>query len=100
MMDDGALQATTVQVAQTTQQLAMAFVRDGNSEGVIRQCLSDLGVRGVEFHDGGVNAAIVELSRRTSPRLLIVDISGVGDPVRRINELADVCGPGTAPVVI
>lgn len=101
MMDDVPFRASGVQlVPSAVQPAAMVFVRDRNSEGVVRQCLSDLGVPGVEFHDGGVNAAITELSRRSSPRLLIIDISGVENPVARINELADVCGPGTAPVII
>ncbi len=101
MMDEAPLRATGTQVVPTAAlQTAMVFVRDRNSEGVIRQCLSDLGVLAAEFHEGGVNAAINELSRRSSPRLLIVDISGIANPVARINELADVCGPGTAPVVV
>ena len=101
MMDDVPLGATGTQVVPTAAlPTAMVFVRDRNSEGVIRQCLSDLGVPGAEYREGGVNTAINELSRRTSPRLLIVDISGVENPVARINELADVCGPGTAPVVV
>lgn len=101
MMDDTPLRPSSVQIVPAAaQQVAMVFVRDRNSEGVIRQCLTDLGVPATEFFDGGVNAAISELARRASPRLLIVDISGADDPIARINELADVCGPGTAPVVI
>jgi len=80
---------------------AMIFARDRESEGVIRQCLSDLNVADVEFFSGsGITEAIATLKRRSSPRLLIVDVSGANDPVSRIAELADVCEPGVGVVVI
>lgn len=80
--------------------LAMAFAEDRDSEGVIRQALNDLGVPSPHFGQGGIKGAIVELGRRPSPRLLIVDISSADEPTRRIAELADVCEPGTGVVVI
>ncbi len=79
---------------------AMVFVRDRDSEGVIRQCLIDLAVAQVEYKNGGVNDAIAALATRPSPRLLIVDVNGVDDPVARIHELANVCDPTTGVVVI
>ena len=79
---------------------AMVFVADRESEGVIRQCLSDIGILNVEFTSGTINAAILELAKRTSPRLLVVDISGVNDPAAQVNRLAEVCEPGTGVIVI
>ncbi len=79
---------------------AMVFVRDRDSEGVIRQCLSDLGVKNTTFANGGVDAAISELKEQPSPLLLIVDIHDMEDPVARIRDLANVCEPGTGVVVI
>jgi pilus assembly protein CpaE len=78
----------------------MVFVRDQSSEGVIRQCLSDLVVPTVEFTNGTVEAAIPVLKERSSPRLLIVDIQDVEDPAARIRDLANVCDPGTGVIVI
>lgn len=80
--------------------LAMAFSDDRDSEGVIRQALSDLGIPSPYFGQGGIRGAISELGKRPSPRLLIVDISEVDEPARRIAELADVCEPGTGVIVI
>lgn len=80
--------------------LAMAFAEDRDSEGVIRQALSDLGIPSPHFGQGGIAGAISELGRRASPRLLIVDISTADEPARRIAELADVCEPGTGVIVI
>lgn len=79
---------------------ALVFVQDRDSEGIIRQCLSDLAVVTSEFKNGDVDNAIAELTSRPSPRLLIVDVQGIEDPVGRIRELANVCDPSTAVVVI
>jgi len=79
---------------------AIVFVKDHDSEGVIRQCLSDLAVVATEFKKGGILEAIADLATRPSPHLLIVDISGIDDPVGPIRELANVCDPTTGVVVI
>ncbi len=101
MTNDGAIRSSDAPIVPpAAPQLAMVYVRDRNSEGVIRQCLADLGIANAEFSDGGVLTAYSELSRRASPRLLIVDVTGVDDPVARINQVAEVCGPGTGAVVI
>ncbi|HXJ00514.1 MAG TPA: AAA family ATPase [Micropepsaceae bacterium] len=79
---------------------AMVFVRDRDSEGVIRQSLSDLGIADAQYTNGDIDTAIATLAQRSSPRLLIVDISGVHDPSARINALAEVCEPGVGVVVV
>lgn len=84
----------------TVAQTALVFVQDRDSEGVIRQCLSDLGVRSPEIRNGGIDAAAAELKTRSSPRLLIVDVDGIEDAVARVRDLADVCEPETGVIVI
>lgn len=79
---------------------AMVFTRDRDSEGVIRKCLIDLSVANSEFVNGNIGTAVAQLTRRRSPRLLVVDISGSTDPVAEINGLADVCEPGTGVIAI
>jgi pilus assembly protein CpaE len=86
--------------ATATRAAAMVFVRDRDSEGVIRQSLGDLGVANAEFISGGIETAISALSQRASPRLLVTDVSGVSDPIARINALEEVCEPGVGVVVI
>ncbi len=80
--------------------LVMVFVEDRDLEGVVHQVLNDLGVQSSSFGQNGIVGAVSELQRRASPRLLVVDISKVDDPVRQISELADVCEPGTGVIVI
>ncbi len=79
---------------------ALVFVRDRDSEGLIRQCLSDLGIVSAEFINGEIQESIAALGKRASPRLLITDISGVDDPISRVSALADVCEPGVGVVAI
>jgi pilus assembly protein CpaE len=79
---------------------AQVFVNDPDSEGIIRQSLSELGVIDAQFTQGTVVTAIAALAQRPSSRLLIVDLSGVDDPVARINELANVCEPNTGVIAI
>jgi pilus assembly protein CpaE len=81
---------------------ALVFVTDANSEGTIRQALGDIGVANeqVEFVSGNVLTATDALARRPSPRLLVVDISGIEQPESRLSELARVCEPSTAVLVV
>jgi pilus assembly protein CpaE len=78
----------------------MVFVRDRDSQGAIRQSLSNLNITNAEFVSGGIDAAIAELAHRASPRLVVTDISGIAEPLNRIRALAEVCEPGVGVVVI
>ena len=80
--------------------VAMTFVRDRDAEGVVRLSLSDLGIQEAMFGNGGIAAAITELSNRTSPRLLVVDIAGLDEPEKQVRELIEVCDSGTGIVAI
>ena len=84
----------------TVEQTALVFVQDRDSQGVIRQCLSDLAVPSPEIRNGGIKEAVAELKTRSSPRLLIVDIQGADDAVARVRDLADVCEPETGVIIV
>ena len=99
MMDIGTPAAGAVSLGMVAQ-TAMVYVRDRDSEGVIRQCLSDLAVPSPEIRNGGIKEAIAELKTRSSPRLLIVDLQGTDDAVSLVRDLADVCEPETGVIVI
>jgi pilus assembly protein CpaE len=85
---------------RTTAPSVQAFIQDRDSEGVIRQSLSSLGVADAELITGDIETAISTLAQAPSPKLLIVDVSGIADPISRISALADVCEPNTGVVVI
>ena len=77
-----------------------SFLRDPESEEVVRHALDQLGVHDVGFSTGDVEKAIGVLAQDASPKLLIVDVSGFEDPIHQINKLAEVCEHGTAVIVI
>lgn len=79
---------------------AQIFVRDPDSVSILRHALDSLGIGGAEFITGDVEDAIARLADQASPKLLVIDVEGVNDPVISINELADVCEPNTAVVAI
>ncbi len=99
-MNDGAVRAARSATAQSAAPAALAFARDRDSEAILRQCFNDLGLPNGVVMSGDVHAAIEELAHNTSPRLLIVDISGIADPIDALRHLADVCDPNTGVLVI
>ncbi|HTO82016.1 MAG TPA: P-loop NTPase [Methylomirabilota bacterium] len=79
---------------------ALAFVRDRDSEAVLRACFAAAGFERAAFVSGSIETAIAQLPKRGSPRLLVVDIGGVDDPLHRLGDLAAVSDPSTEVIVI
>jgi pilus assembly protein CpaE len=79
---------------------AIAYLLDADSEGVVNRCFTDLGFIDREVLHGSIDTAIEQLPRRSWPRFLIVDISGISDPLPRINRLAEVCSLETEVIVV
>jgi pilus assembly protein CpaE len=77
-----------------------AFISDQSAETVVRQAIGDLGVEDFSIAAGNVATATALLRKEPSPRLLIVDVSGVDDPVSSILAVAEVCEPGVGVVAI
>ena len=79
---------------------ASAYLLDADSEGVVRRCFADLGYSNAPIVRGGIDTAVEQLTRRGWPHSLIVDVSGLGDPMPEINRLAEVCDPETEVIVV
>jgi len=79
---------------------AIAYLLDADSEGVVNRCFADLGFIDRDVLSGSIDTAIEQLPRRGWPRFLIVDISGINDPLPRINRLAEVCSLETEVIVV
>src|SRR6185503_17448742 len=84
---------------RTPTQSVQVFIRDPESVETVRQSLGTLGLRDAEFINGSIENAITLLAQQGSPQLLIVDVSGIDDPISRVNELANVCAPNTGVIV-
>ncbi|MGD9509901.1 MAG: CpaE family protein [Geminicoccaceae bacterium] len=77
-----------------------AFIKDDATRQVLDQVVGELAIPAASVHKGGIVEAIRLLGEQRSPRLLVVDISGVELPLSAVNELAEVCEPGVTVIAI
>ncbi len=100
-MTDAPEIAATSPASRSGASTVQVFVRDerleGDTSAIIQQPQYS---RYAQFVTGNIETAITALGQQPSPRLLIVDISGVADPLSRVNELANVCEPNTDVIAI
>jgi len=74
-------------------------VADVESEAALRGGLLNT-VDGVEVRRGTILHAIKYLAKKPTPRALVVDISGVANPMEQLDSLALVCKPDVRVLVI
>ena len=78
----------------------LAFVIDEGSESVLREITESLLLPEDTVRRGTIQEARNYLEHMRSPRLLIVDVQGLPDPLEQITQLADVCELGTKLIAI
>ena len=79
---------------------AMAFLLDDQTESALRGGLADQ-LSSVNIRRGGIKAAVRSLKNEASPRVLLVDVSGLeDDPVKALDDLAAVCSPDIKVIVL
>jgi pilus assembly protein CpaE len=77
----------------------LAYLTDEQSESALRGGLGPL-VEDLQIRRGGITAACRAMEREATPRVLIVDVSGVEDPALALDELATVCEPDVRVLVV
>jgi pilus assembly protein CpaE len=77
---------------------ALVFIRDDQARTVAAEAIG-AGTATVS-RPGGLEDAVDYLSYDPSPRTLIVDISGVAEPMAALDKLAEVCLPGTRVIAV
>lgn len=75
-----------------------AYVSDPHSMEVLRAVVTEMGWAIDKVYMGGLRNAVQSLSISASPNVLFVDLSESGDPLNDINNLAEVCEPGTVVI--
>lgn len=80
--------------------VVLAYLRDDESESIMRGCFADFAMVDWQVARGGIDRAIEELGKRDAPRLAIIDVSGVADPVLQLRRLAERSEGGFEVVVI
>jgi pilus assembly protein CpaE len=77
----------------------LAFVADNETEAALREGLVNT-VEGVEIRRGTILHAIRHLAKEPTPRVLVVDITDVANPLGELANLAHVCTPDVKVLVI
>ncbi|HBK06085.1 MAG TPA: hypothetical protein DDZ81_09490 [Acetobacteraceae bacterium] len=78
----------------------IAFVTDADSERVLRSSLSDMLPEPPDIRRGGIRAAYAAMQKTTSPRILIVDVTGEEHALKALADLAHVVEPDVCVLVI
>jgi pilus assembly protein CpaE len=76
----------------------MVFVSDEATEAAIRGGIGDM--LGAQLRRGTVRTAAKALEKEATPRVLIVDITGIEDPFGALDDLASVCTPDVRVLVV
>ncbi|QXT36973.1 pilus assembly protein CpaE [Sphingomonas sanguinis] len=84
----------------TTRDPFLAFVSDEWTAEAIRPLAAEQGWSVDKVMKGGLSGAIQSLSVSASPQILLVDLTETVDPASEINNLAEVCEPGTIVIAI
>ncbi len=78
----------------------IAFVTDADSEKTLRSSLSDMLPEPPDIRRGGIRSAYSAMQKTTSPRILVVDISGEEHALKALADLAQVVEPDVCVLVI
>jgi pilus assembly protein CpaE len=78
----------------------VAFVRDAETEAVLRDGLSDAATHGIEFHRTGIRGAVDILRKTPTPRVVVVDVSGEPRPLTALEDMSDVVEPDVHVLLI
>jgi pilus assembly protein CpaE len=85
---------TPIQVSQTA-----AFVQDDMSKATIADVLKDA-IMSTVIKQGDIETAIEHVTRDPSSRTILVDLSGVEEPLEALDRLAEVCMPDTRVIAL
>lgn len=86
--------------ASSERSTVLAFLLDDATESALRGGLVDH-LSSIQIRRGGIKGAVRALKNELSPRILLVDISGIeDDPIKALDELASVCSPDIKVIVL
>jgi len=100
-MSDGGTASSVLETAGRPNRSALiAFLADAESEAVLREGLAEAMPGGFEVRRGNVRTAISALSRMTTPRTLVMDITGDPHPLASLADLAQVLEPDVRVLIV
>jgi pilus assembly protein CpaE len=87
-------------IARSDQVPLLAFIADAATEAALREGLAEAAPPGFEVRRGNVRTAIAAFERMSSPRVLVVDVSGEEQPLTALGTLSEVVEPTVCVLVI
>lgn len=78
----------------------IGFVNDLESEHAVRGGMETLFSEAIDLRRGNIQTATTVLEQIPSPQVILVDISGVDDPIRALVDLSSVVEPDVKVLVI
>lgn len=78
----------------------LAFTRDAETERALRDGLSDIMPKKIEFRHADIRAVIAILASMATPAALIVDLSGEENPLAVLSDLSQVLEPNVRLLVV
>lgn len=90
----------TGQSPTNARKTAIAYVSDTESAAAMVRSFADLGFVDSRVVHGTIDLALGELAQHGAPSFLVVDVSGIDDPMARINRLAGACGAETRIIAV
>ncbi len=76
-----------------------AFVHDEATRSAVATVLAEV-APGSAVNAGSVQDAVQAIAHDPSPRTLIIDLSGLDEPLAALDKLAEVCLPGTRVIAL
>ena len=78
----------------------LAFTRDTETERALRDGLSDIMPKKIEFRHADIRAVIAMLASMATPAALIVDLSGEENPLAVLSDLSQVLEPNVRLLLV
>jgi len=96
-----ALLAKVLPKPKSSEPLAFsAFITDDDTRSVVAQAANDAGHIDAPIVQGAISDAVKQLATASTPKLLLVDLTGSNDPLSDLASLAEVCDEGTQVVTV
>lgn len=90
----------TTERSRGDQDQFLAFCGNSASYAAVDRVVNDMMLPHASIRKGSIKEAVRYLSEHSSPRLLMIDISGSDLPLSDIDNLANVCEPGVTVIAI
>lgn len=97
-MSGAAAMSNPFDAALSNEQL-IAFVADAETREIVTSTVASKWPSALVY-DGGLTAALGSLSQEPAPPLVIVDVTGIDDPMAGLRSLMTLCDPSTRIILI